>query len=126
MDFSVEFFTLLTALTGTIISWLMTDAKTKGRLIFIEERFNQAQEAHAKLAHAFNNKVAIYEVKIAKSEQDREAIHTLFNRLETSKASKEVVDGFRFELQTLRVDMDRRFDRIERLLEDSLGSNGNR
>lgn len=42
------------------------------------------------------------------------------DRIDASKASKDVVDGLRTEIATLRTDMEKRFDKLERMLE-SLG-----
>jgi hypothetical protein len=45
-------------------------------------------------------------------------------RLDNQKASKEVVDGFRREISELKFDMDRRFDKLERLITRLAGRNG--
>jgi hypothetical protein len=41
---------------------------------------------------------------------------TQIDRIDDQKASKEVVDGFRREVSELKFDMDKRFDKLERLI----------
>ena len=78
-------------------------------------RFDQDRESLAALTAG----VTALNLSVARSEQDRIEIHRTMQRIDESKASKEMVDAFRGEFATLRGDIDKRFDKLERLLEGS-------
>jgi biopolymer transport protein ExbB/TolQ len=110
------FVTVVIAVGSAILSWFVSDVRSKSRLAYVEEKFN----AFYNTMSANYEKIAEHDIKFAKSEQDRAEIHRSMERIDNQKASKEVVDGFRAEISNLRADMDRRFDRIERLLEGKM------
>jgi hypothetical protein len=98
--------------------WLVADARSKARVAFIDEEFSKLQRIHAQSQSEFHRTVGEMQIKLGKSEQDRAEIHKQIERIDNVKASKEVVDGFKNEMHILRADMDKRFDRLERLLEN--------
>lgn len=101
-------------------AWLIADSKSKSRVIFLEEKLNAMKQTTDQAIAASQEKISSLEVRIARSEGDRQEIHRLIEKLDSSKASKEAVDSFRNEVGILRVDMDKRFDRLERLIEKSI------
>ena len=108
---------VLISVFGTALTWLIADAKSKSRVEYINEKLEATNKDHESLLDFSQSKVSSLEQRIAKSEQDRGEIHRSIERLDSSKASKDIVDGFRTEINTLRLDMDKRFDKIERMLE---------
>ena len=105
---------LVVSLGVSVIAWIIADARSKSRVAYIDDRVMILERESGLLQQARNE----LEIKLARSEQDRQEIHRGLERLDDSKASKEVVEGFRGEMATLRVDMDKRFDRLERILTD--------
>jgi len=106
---AVSIAALLVAICGAVLSWLLSDARTKTRLEGAYAVINE----QAKAIEKNHGGIRELELQGARSQQDRLEMH---RQLE-GKASRESVDGFRSELTTLRIDMDKRFDRLERLLE---------
>jgi len=104
--------TILISIACSVIAWFASDIKSKARQGFIEEKLkfthNQLEDAQA-LVDQLN-------IKAAQTETAHEEIFRAIHRLNDEKASREVVESFRNEIHTLRVDIDKRFDRIERLL----------
>ncbi len=95
---------VLAAVTG-IASILFADQKTKGRHEDNAKRIGALEE---------EKKHDIAEHSTLKATVTMLA--TQLDRLDDQKASKEIVDGFRREISELKFDMDRRFDKLERLI----------
>ena len=108
---------LLIALFSPVISWLIADARSKTRSAFMEERLGALASRAESSTAAHDTRINDLELNAARSAQDRLDIRRVTDRLDASKASKELVDGFRSEIQSIRADMDKRFDRLERILE---------
>lgn len=105
---------------GPLISFLVADARSKARL---DSMFNESETLKKALVAAqtertlITNRQATVDAFVMRSEQDRNELRRLIDRLDDSKASKEIFESFRSEFVTLRADFDKRFDRLERLLE---------
>lgn len=108
---------LLIAVASPLISWLVADARSKARSVFTEEKVAEAKAQWDTSRESHESRIAELELNAARSAQDRLDIRRVTDRLDTTKASKELVDGFRSEIQSIRADMDKRFDRLERILE---------
>jgi hypothetical protein len=106
---------------AAIIAWLIADAKSKSRIAFVEERLASVKTVIDTVAADSQGRISAIEVSLARSEQDRYELRRSLDRLDQSKASKEVSDIFSGQLASLRLDMDKRFDRIERILEKKFG-----
>lgn len=121
MNLPFDFFSVLaavgTSLFSGFLAWVVSDARSKSRLEFMTEKVNTLKLEHDKAIKAHSDKIGAMEIKTATGEQAHVEIHRMIERIDSQKASKEVVDGFRSEISNLRVDMDKRFDKIERLLE---------
>lgn len=110
---------VLLTVVGLIGSWFANDAKGRQRLQYVEERLTGAETERATALA----RIAAVDVSLARSQGDRDELHRQVERLELTKASREVVDGIRQEIHTFRGDMDKRFDRLEQLV--LAGRNGN-
>jgi len=108
----------LLSVGSSAVGWLISDARSKGRIAYIEEKTEATGKNHDSSLQLHGTRLSEIEINCARSDQERAEIHRMIERLDASKASKEVVDGFRSEVANLRIDMDRRFDRIERLIEN--------
>lgn len=108
---------LLFSLGGGIVAWLVADAMAKTRSRIMEEQLKNHQKSKDGEISSLQVRMGSLEIKMARSEQDRAELHRMNDRLDASKASKEVVDGIRTDITSLRQDMDKRFDKLERLLE---------
>ena len=108
---------IVVAIIAPIISWILADARSKARALFMEERVATLKQDSQREMDNGGLRLNTLEIKLARSEQDRIEIHKSVERIDTQKASKEVVDGFRSEIATLRQDIDKRFDKLERILE---------
>ena len=104
---------------GAFVSWLISDVKSKSKILYMDEKVLAMRQELDILDKIAFERIAVLEIKLAKFEEHREELHRLVTRLDNQKASKDVVDGFRSEITTLRVDMDKRFDRIERLFQET-------
>lgn len=99
------------------VAWLVADARAKTRLAFLEDKLDLIETDLDKTAQDSRRRISDIELELSRGEQARKEITNNVNRIDSTKASKELVDGLRNEIQTLKSDMDKRFDRIERLLE---------
>ena len=122
---------LIFTLLSSAAAWITADARGRARLASAEEKLTQAKADHiadvAALASkdvAFDSRIGMLEVQMARTIQDREDLHRSVTRLEDTKASREAVEGIRAELATFRGDMDKRFDRLERLLTSARFTDG--
>ena len=111
---------VIASLLFSCISWLLADARSKARLLFLEDNLKTLKAEHETLDKSAMERLAYIDVRMARSEQDRLEIHRILERLDSVKASKEIVDSFRTEVANLRTDIDRRFDNLERLLTKSM------
>jgi len=105
------------SLAGAILVWLLADARFKSRMSFIEEHVSALKATYGTLIDETRENINEIEINTARAEQDRLEIRRMIDRIDNTKASKEVVDGFRSEISALKDDMDKRFDRLERILE---------
>lgn len=64
-----------------------------------------------------NTKLSYITIQNARSEQDRAELHHQVDKLEVTKANKEAVESFKAEVARLSSEMDKRFDRLDRLME---------
>lgn len=112
-----EYLAAIISVLGSVLAWIIADAKSKSRISYIEEKVLGIKNYQDEISKEHSVKLSENDIQIAKIEQENAEIHRGLDRLDGSKASKEVVDGFRNEITTLRIDMDKRFDRIERMLE---------
>ena len=114
------FISILSAISGVVaagVAWLIADARIKTRLTFMEEKVDLVTGDIEKVSEESQKRISLLELATAKNEQAHIETTNNILRLDTTKASKEIVEGFRNEIHTLKSDMDKRFDRIERLLE---------
>ena len=102
---------------GILVTWLIADTRSKSRLIFMEERVNSANLAQNSHISLLTSKVSSLEVNESACAQDRLSLHGEVSRLDSSKASKDVVDTLRQDIDRLRETVDRRCDRLEALIE---------
>ena len=107
----------VSTIAGSVVAWLMADTRSKTRWAYTEEKVAAIRQAQDHTVAVQQERISALEIKNARSDQDREGLGKSIERLEATKASKEVVDAFRSEVSSLRQDMDKRFDRIERILE---------
>lgn len=105
---------------GAIIAWFVADTKFKVRIETLEERVNVARGLAESLQSSAQDKFDTILLQNATSAADRADIHRQIDKLDSTKASKEVVDSFKQEITVLRLEMDKRFDRLDRLLEYKL------
>ena len=114
------FISILSAISGVVaagVAWLIADARIKTRLTVMEEKVDLVTGDIEKVSEESQKRISLLELATAKNEQAHIETTNNILRLDTTKASKEIVEGFRNEIHTLKSDMDKRFDRIERLLE---------
>jgi len=111
------------AIGGSVVAWLVADTRSKARMGFMDEKVaGHAKELgsvrkDADIAGAKKDmRLAALEIKSAECEAAQRELHRAVERIEEQKASKELFDSFRTEVTTMRQDMDRRFDRLERLI----------
>jgi len=115
--------TLCIAVAGPVAAWLLSDARSKARLAFVEEKLNAIKEESGSTTRNNSNRLNLLEVDMARCSQDRSEIHKLIDRVDTQKASREVVDGIRDDLQNFKVALEKRFDKMEAMLERIAGNN---
>lgn len=109
---------LVLSLLAPIVVWLLNDTRSKTRLLFVETRLAASETT----CSANQARIAALEIAQAESTQDRAALHAEIVKIDATKASKESLDGFAREVAALRGDMDKRFDKLERMLERSTSS----
>jgi gas vesicle protein len=108
---------VVSTIGGSFVAWLVADARSKTRWSYTEEKVSQIKKEHDHVIDVLQERASSLEIKTARAEQERAEFNRNLERLDATKASKEVVDAFRNEVSSLRADMDKRFDRIERMLE---------
>ncbi len=116
-DLSTADFLSVAIPVGTaFIAWIASDARSKARAEAADKELAAVKTENMALA----GRVSALEVGLARCEADRSETHRSLDRLDDGKASKDVVDGLGKQIATLRDDMDKRFDRLERLLQSAL------
>ena len=103
---------IIIALITPVVAFLMTAARAKTKA----EGLAAEMATLAKKAETLADDVKELEKKLSRSEQDREGLHIDLDRLRAEKASKEMLDGLSTSMRELRVDIDKRFDRLEALV----------
>lgn len=102
---------VLAGITG-LASILYADQKVKGRLEGQVEKQKGSDQRISDIED--QERVNIGEHSALKTTV--QWLATQIERIDEQKASKEVVDGFRREVSELKFDMDKRFDKLERLI----------
>lgn len=105
MNEALPWISIAIAIAGPLVVFLIGDSKSKAK----------AEDAVLKVK-ALETATAMLGERIVRSEQDRIAIHVDVERLRVEKASKEMLDGMSNTMRELRIDMDKRFDRLEALV----------
>jgi len=115
--------TMVIAVAGPVASWLLSDARSKSRLAFVEEKLTAIKEESGSATKSNSDRLNLLEVDMARCSQDRGDIHKMIERVDSQKASREVVDGIRDDLRNFKVALEKRFDRMESMLERIAGNN---
>lgn len=102
--------------TSATISWLLSDARSKARIAYVETRLNHLETNLEKAVEELTKS----NLKIASGDQERLDFQRQLARLDSMKASRDLVDSIKTDLTNFRTDIDKRFDRIERLLEGKI------
>ena len=102
---------------GGILAWLLADARSKTRMAFMDEKVKALTDDMSATTKMNADKISALEIKQARTEQQAVEINRNLDKLDDTKCSKEMFDGIRSEVSSFKLDMDKRFDRIERLLE---------
>ena len=89
------------------------DAKSKARINFQDERIATLSTSVKENFLSINT----LESRLSRSEKDREELHNRMDRIDQTKASKELLDAFNGNLVQLRNEIDRRFDKLEKMLQ---------
>ncbi len=95
------------AVISALVSWLISDSASKARAEILLKNYD--------LLMARNGAM---EINLAKSEQDRMEIHSSLLRLDDTKASKELLDASGKQMERFMLEMDRRFDKLEKLMQE--------
>lgn len=101
----------------TTLAWLWGDAKSKARAQFLEEKVKVLTIKHDSAYKEFADVKSSLEQRLATTEQINKDMHSGVSKLEDNKASKEAVQAFKDDIQLIRQDIDRRFDKLERMIE---------
>lgn len=102
---------VLAGLTG-VASILFADQKAKGRLEGQMEKHVDNTKRLDSIEEQERSNIGEH----AALKTTVQWLATQIERIDEQKASKEVVDGFRREVSELKFDMDKRFDKLERLI----------
>ena len=98
---------IVVALVSSTLAWLLADAASKAR-----------SESVAQRAAINETKVDRHEIELAKSQQDRVELHSAIDRLEATKESKEMAEANNRTLDRFMVEINRRFDKLEAIVEN--------
>lgn len=104
---------LVVSVLGSFLVWLIGDARSKTKQAYIESELAGQAKLVEELTKTNASRIGGLEVGVAYLKQEASELR----RMIETKASREAVDAFKGEFMTLRTDMDRRFDKLERLLE---------
>ena len=121
---TVEIVSLVLAVFGPVIAWLLADARSKGRTDSLQEKVTNLTKSVDDLSDSLSSTRTEMATSSAVSTTDRAAIHLEILRIAAEKANKDVFDGFRDDVKSMRADMDRRFDRIESMMRSTTHTNG--
>ena len=99
-------------LGGAILSWLLADARSKTRS---EDNAERMKTLEAEVEEG-KHKIGLLEVSQGRSDQANAEIHRSITRLDDSKASKEMVQNFKDEINLMRNDMKSGFNKLESLV----------
>lgn len=105
------------AIGSAVVSWLIVDARTKAKLSFLEDKVEGLAGRMDEQGKSLYSRSSTHDLGIGRLEQSCEEMRRGMERLEETKASRELVDNITDQLATLRADIDKRFDRLERLIE---------
>jgi len=112
----LEILQIVGSAAGMLVAWAVADGRSKARLAHGEERIRELSANCVTEQHETDVRLKALEVHQARSEIDRSELRKTIEKLEVTKASKEMLDSFKNELTALKSDMDKRFDKIEDLL----------
>lgn len=101
----------------TVLAWLWGDAKNKARTQFLEEKVKVLTNKYDAMYKEYSDSKSSMEQRLATGEQVSKQIHENVDKLDDNKASKEMVGMFKDDIQLIRQDIDRRFDKLERMIE---------
>ena len=118
METLIPLWSAAASLVGGLLVWLLADTRSKARLQFLEEKVQAAKLAADIPLLDLTTRSHALECQIARSDQDRLELHRGLDRLEQSKASKDVLDLLKTDLERLEALMEKRFDRLERIIEN--------
>lgn len=110
--------TIVLAVISSLIAWFVADVRSKSRLTYMSEQLNEMETKMKEGGRDYQLRLSALERSGVLSDQDRSDLHRWVDRLDATKASKEVVDGIRSDISGLKADIDKRFDKLERLLEN--------
>lgn len=144
MNDALPYIAIGTSIVGSLIAWLVADARGKGRddaqakvvdALAVQVASQTTKLAELTTASAATSaaltalsssmqtqtaSIAAVQVELGRSAQDRTGLHADVARLDAQKANRDAVDGIRAMLVDLRGDLDRRFDdltsRVDRVL----------
>lgn len=144
MNDALPYIALGTSIVGSLVAWLVADARGKGRsdaqakivdALAVQVSTHTTKLAELTTASAASSAaltalsssmqtqaagIAAVQVELGRSSQDRTGLHADVARLDAQKANRDAVDGIRAMLVDLRGDLDRRFDdltsRVDRVL----------
>lgn len=102
----------------TVLAWLWGDAKSKARAQFTEEKLKTLHNRCELMDTSYSEKLNVLEQDSVRSEQIGKEVHESLKRLDDTKASKEIVGTFKEDIQLIRNDIDKRFDKLERMIEN--------
>lgn len=108
---------ILISVVGGFLSWYHNDTQSKTRFEYTEDSLETLEKNFKEKIDNLAEKASHAEKFEATVLSERAELMREIARLDNTKASKEVADNFRNEIITLRQDIDKRFDKIERLLE---------
>jgi hypothetical protein len=141
----VPYLALAVSIVGSIIAWLVADARGKGRADVqakaldaltaqstanatkVAELMTSTSAMAASLAaltstmQAQVSGLASVQVELGRSSQDRTALHMEVTRLDAQKANRDAVDGIRTMIVDLKGDIDRRFDDLTARVDRAIG-----
>lgn len=112
--------TLIVTLISIYTAWIKSDTAGKTKALVFEDKLNEMKSFYENKSKEVDDSIKSLQLTSAKQEQESIGFLRLIDKLDESKASKEIVDSFKNESATLRADIDKRFDRIERILENKL------
>lgn len=111
--------TIAFSAVAAVVSWVMSVAQSNVKVEYLEDKLKHMKNGNEKQEDEVYNAMQDLSIRLAKGEIERAELTRSIERLEAAKASKDTVENFKHEFAILRSDMDKRFDRIERLLQGS-------